>query len=366
MKFIFWQNIISIHQSSFLRNLAEKFQVDLIVSHQLDDSRRKQGWTVPDLGKVNIIIAPDETAMRTILTTDAIHLFSGIDAFPFVYSNFKKEIKKGSTIGVILEPFDDNGFLGLIRKFKYILLRIRYGSSINFILTTGEKGRICYESVGFKKENIFDWGYFVENNKGLNKSNLNQKTRYKTSVLYVGEININKNVLSLIDKCKDILSEEDQLCIVGDGPLSIQLRDMIYGYKTISYLGNIPNDKVIQLMQSYDLLVLPSLYDGWGAVVNEALQAGMQVLASENCGASILLDGEDRGEVFSFTGKNDFDQVLAKWLEKEPLSIEKRMEIANWSAEHISGEVAASYFEAVINFTLGNELARPIAPWLEN
>lgn len=366
MKFIFWQNIISIHQSSFLRNLAEKFQVDLIVSHQLDDSRRKQGWPIPNLGKVNISIAPDENALKTIINTDSIHIFSGISAFPFVYSNFKKEIKKGSTVGVILEPFDDNGFLGLIRKFKYILLRIRYGSSINFILTTGEKGRICYESVGFGKKNIFDWGYFVENYKFLNKNNLNQKTRYKTNVLFVGEINANKNVLSLIDKCKDFLTEHKQLCIVGHGSLSKILKEKIKDTQTITYLGNIPNQKVMQLMQFYDLLVLPSLYDGWGAVVNEALQAGMQVIASENCGASVLLDGKSRGEVFSFDGKNDFEHVLSKWLKKDPLTMEKRMQIANWSAEHISGEVAASYFEAVINFTLGDELSRPIAPWLEN
>lgn len=366
MKFIFWQNIVSIHQSSFLRKLAEKFRVDLVVSHQLDDSRRKQGWSIPNLGMVNIIITPNETALRTIINTDSIHVFSGISAFPFVYRAFKKSIKKGSTIGVILEPFDDKGILGLIRKLKYALLRIRYASSIDFILTTGEKGRICYESVGFKKEIIFDWGYFVENNNILDKSNLKQKARFKTNILFVGEINKNKNVLSLIDKCKDKLSEVDQLCIVGDGPLSVQLADNINSYDTIKHLGNIPNEKVIQLMQSYDLLVLPSLYDGWGAVINEALQAGMQVIASENCGASILLDGQHRGEVFSFSGKNDFDQVLAKWLEREPLLIEKRMEIASWSANHISGEVAASYFESVVHFTLRNELKRPVAPWLQN
>jgi glycosyltransferase involved in cell wall biosynthesis len=366
MKFIFWQNIISIHQSSFLRNLAEKFQVDLIVSHQLDDSRRKQGWTIPDLDKVNISVAPDDSALMRLLASERIHLFSGINAFPPVYNIFKKVINRGSLVGVILEPFDDNGFLGLIRKFKYLLLRIRYGSCIDFILTTGEKGRSCYESVGFKKEKIYDWGYFVENNKFLKNSNLNQKTRCKTNVLFVGEINKNKNVLGLIDVCKDFLTEPEQLCIVGDGPLSRQLTEKIKDTETITYLGNIPNQKVMQLMQFYDLLVLPSLYDGWGAVVNEALQSGMQVIVSENCGASVLLDGEYRGEVFSFDGINDFEHVLVKWLEKDPLTVEKRMEIAKWSTEHISGEVAASYFESVINFTLGNELVRPVAPWLKN
>ena len=51
-------------------------------------------------------------------------------------------------------------------------------------------------------------------------------------------------------------------------------------------------------MRQCDLLVLPSLFDGWGAVVNEALQAGMRVLCSTACGAASLLDGRQRGGSF--------------------------------------------------------------------
>lgn len=41
-------------------------------------------------------------------------------------------------------------------------------------------------------------------------------------------------------------------------------------------------------MLNADYLILPSLYDGWGAVVNEGLQSGCKVLVSKDCGASIF------------------------------------------------------------------------------
>jgi glycosyltransferase involved in cell wall biosynthesis len=123
------------------------------------------------------------------------------------------------------------------------------------------------------------------------------------------------------------------------------------------------NEEIKGLMNKCDILILPSLFDGWGAVVNEALQAGMQVIASEHCGASILLDGEQRGEVFSFK-KDNFAEVLKKWIAKGPLKKSKRQEIANWSTTHISGQVAADYFISVVDYSLGKEKKRPIAPWL--
>ncbi len=366
MQFTFWQNIISIHQSSFLRNLAEKNEVNLIVPYELDEVRKKQGWTIPNLGRVNVLANPNELELRELSKKDNIHIFSGINAFPFVYSNFKKKINKGFFIGVILEPFDDKGILGILRKVKYMLFRIRFSKHIDFILTTGDKGKKCYISVGFKKEKIFDWGYFVENNSNLQENNFHTEVRSKTNVLFVGQINKRKNVLSLIDNCQDILSEENQLCIIGNGPLLEELREIVKGNSKILHIDNIPNSKVIELMQEYDLLVLPSLFDGWGAVVNEALQAGMQVIASENCGANVLLDGKKRGEVFYFGKNGNFREVLSNWLDKGPLPIETRLEIANWSFENISGEVAARYFESIIQYNLGNITDRPVAPWLMN
>ncbi len=76
-------------------------------------------------------------------------------------------------------------------------------------------------------------------------------------------------------------------------------------------------------MDKCDLLILPSIFDGWGAVVNEALGRGMRVLCSNGCGSSVLLDGEQRGSVFNLEA-NDFELHLVKWLKKGKVSEEER------------------------------------------
>jgi glycosyltransferase involved in cell wall biosynthesis len=368
MKFIFWQNIVSIHQCSFLEALAVTNEVTLVVEEEIEVKRKSHGWNVPEMKNVQIIVRPENNYVEQILKAnfDAFHFFSGLEVYPITTSALKKAVEyKMSNIGVLLEPYNTSGLAGAMRIVKYKFLILKYKNHIQILLPTGLLGRNCYENISFPKDKIFDWGYFT-NTIDIGENVIEPQIRNKPNLLFVGSIDKRKNIINTVSNVKKYNSKYNEFIIVGSGELESELHELIVGCENISFQGGLQNAEVKLLMKKSDILILPSLFDGWGAVINEALQAGMQVIASENCGASILLDGKDRGEVFSFDGVNNFEHVLSKWLEKEPLSIEKRMEIANWSAEHISGEVAASYFESVIRFTLGMELTRPIAPWLKN
>ena len=367
MNFFFWQNIVSIHQCSFLESLAVTNQVILIVDEEIEVKRKSHGWIVPEIKNVQIIVRLQEDYVDEILKNnfDAFHFFSGIEIYPLATLALKKSVKLSMpNIGVLLEPFNNKGFVGALRSLKYRFLILKYKRKIRILYPTGFLGRKCYENLGFPTEKIFDWGYFTESiTTDYKLAEFSKST--KSNLLFVGSIDKRKNILDIVSKIKKYESKYNEFIIVGSGELESELQELIVGCGNISFRGGLQNAEVKLLMRKSDILILPSLFDGWGAVINEALQAGMQVIASENCGASILLDGEYRGEVFSFDGINVFDEVMGKWLEKDPLTVEKRMEIAKWSTDHISGEVAASYFESVINFTLGNELARPVAPWLK-
>lgn len=47
-------------------------------------------------------------------------------------------------------------------------------------------------------------------------------------------------------------------------------------------------EEIPSILSNQDILILPSIYDGWGAVVNEALQSGLYVISSNQCGAKDL------------------------------------------------------------------------------
>ena len=72
-----------------------------------------------------------------------------------------------------------------------------------------------------------------------------------------------------------------RLDIIGRGPLETEVERRASACAQFHFLGVKTNREVQERMRAGDLLVLPSLYDGWGTVVNEALQNGMRVLCSD-------------------------------------------------------------------------------------
>lgn len=123
-------------------------------------------------------------------------------------------------------------------------------------------------------------------------------------------------------------------------------------------MGFQENSKIASIMSSQDILILPSIYDGWGAVVNEALQAGLYVICSDQCGASELLHDKRLGSVF----KAGNSKLLADKIEFAANHIDEiradRKYRIDWAEEHISGEAIAKY---MVDCLSGE---RSSAPWL--
>ncbi|MDR1895709.1 MAG: glycosyltransferase family 4 protein [Prevotellaceae bacterium] len=357
MTYIFWQPALDILHSAFLRNLAEIHSVILVSEIKMNKMRIKHGFYIPDFGKVRVLVAPDSKQINDLLEEkEAIHIFSGIRAFKMPSEVFKLAVKRKLFIGVFSEPFNWMGIKGKLRFLKYLILRIKYDKHIRFILTTGKRGRWCFETVGFKKTIIYDWAYFTETPDISIPKNKTDDLK----ILFIGSIDKRKNILSLISVCKN-LNIIDRLQIIGAGPLENELVQTINTTKC-SYLGRVHNREVAQIIVNADVLVLPSIYDGWGAVVNEALMCGVPVIASDNCGSSVLLHGI-RGRVFSIK-KNNLEDVLREFIEELPYDTDKREEIKNWALQNISGEAAAQYFIEIMNFINNQTPQRPVAPWL--
>ena len=91
-KIIFWQNILNIHQFAFIRNLAEKVSVTLIAEKEISAQRMQAGWSVPDFGVAELIVAPDKKMFDRLCSEaghDTVHVMSGIDAYRMVYRAFR-------------------------------------------------------------------------------------------------------------------------------------------------------------------------------------------------------------------------------------------------------------------------------------
>jgi len=90
-----------------------------------------------------------------------------------------------------------------------------------------------------------------------------------------------KAFLQVNEKFQDI-----ELLIVGYGPEEQRLKKMAWGNSCIHFLGHRGIDDIPRIYGISDILVLPSISEPWGLVVNEAMACGCAIIVSDRCGCS--------------------------------------------------------------------------------
>lgn len=129
------------------------------------------------------------------------------------------------------------------------------------------------------------WGYFVSPSSLINERP-NKQSRRPIKVLWVGRLVAWKRVHDLVRAAilrKDVIS----LDIYGKGPELRRLQRLSKAYDNIQIHAPVSNTEVRSIMRNHDIYVLPSnAYEGWGAVVSEALAEGMLVIGTSEAGSS--------------------------------------------------------------------------------
>lgn len=109
------------------------------------------------------------------------------------------------------------------------------------------------------------------------------------------------------------------------------------------------------------MLVLPSRYDGWGVVVNEALCAGVPVICSDQVGARVLVEKFGAGAVFESESPDALESLLSTlWSNPERLLAMRAA--TQHAAAAIQPDVAASYMLAVLR-AKPEDKANIVSPW---
>jgi len=80
--------------------------------------------------------------------------------------------------------------------------------------------------------------------------------------------------------------------------------------ENIKLLGHKPKDQVIKILDSCDILILPSLSDGFGLVVLEAMSRGLVIFCSNSVGAADLVKNDVNGYRFSVSDYTSLTSVI--------------------------------------------------------
>lgn len=151
-------------------------------------------------------------------------------------------------------------------------------------LTQGQGKRYCTEQMRL-------WGYFVEPSERRQR----RKQGGTLNILWVGRMLGLKRVDVLMKSVKVLLSEGERirLRVAGLGPEKENLKALAGKWTEsgeIMFTPPVPIREVRGLMQEADVYVLSSNgEEGWGAVVNEAMEEGCVVVGTYEAGSSMTM-----------------------------------------------------------------------------
>jgi len=106
-------------------------------------------------------------------------------------------------------------------------------------------------------------------------------------VLAVGQINIRKGLRYLIEAFKAFRHPKKELWLVGPKTEQTGIEDVTLP-EEIQFLGVLKGEALDRAYRSCHVLVLPTIEDGFGLVIGEALAHGLPVIATVNSGAPDL------------------------------------------------------------------------------
>lgn len=110
----------------------------------------------------------------------------------------------------------------------------------------------------------------------------------KLKLLYVGSLGARKGLKYLLEAIEG-MEENVELTIVGGGACSSKLQECIRSHH---YIKSLPNKAVLDLMRESDILVFPTLAEGFGMVVTESMSQGTPVITTPcGCGGDLIKDG---------------------------------------------------------------------------
>jgi glycosyltransferase involved in cell wall biosynthesis len=172
-------------------------------------------------------------------------------------------------------------------------------------------------------------------------------------VLYVGRLEAYKGIDVLLAAFFRFAEEEKsgRLVIAGDGSLRGRIEAIATNPgRGVVYLGRLAGDDVLCAFLAADLVVLPSLFEPWGLVVNEAMACGLPVIVSDRVGcADDLIRHGETGLVVDAGSATELASAIGQLAQDEPV-------------RHRMGQAAE---RLISNWTLGNEARNIVSAWHE-
>lgn len=175
---------------------------------------------------------------------------------------------------------------------------------------------------GNYRSKLFKWGYFPEL-KNYDIDNLLQQKDIETiQLLWVGRLIELKHPRMVIEVARFLRNSKIKFCltILGTGEQETDILQLIKLYQLeeqVHLVGAVPATMVRQYMERSSIFIFTSDYrEGWGAVINEAMNSGCAVVACKAAGSvPFLITNQTNGLIFNVGDQETLNASVKKLVE---------------------------------------------------
>ncbi len=252
--------------------------------------------------------------IRTLYTIWKNHdffIFNGYDRWEFLLFFLAATFANGRKYLAIESDTQYRPVGGLKGALKRLYLRSVFSRPfvLGFAGGTGSH-KDLFRRYGMGEDRIFLMPMMVNNERFQREE---PRPAGPFTFLYVGRLIPHKNVAFALEAFVEAFKgHEDVLFrIVGDGESLDALKKNFSHYANVHFEGAKYGKELVHAYHTSHVLVIPSLYEPWGLVVNEAMAAGLPVLASDRVGAvgDLVKEGET-GFVFDPLNKRQLSALM--------------------------------------------------------
>lgn len=251
---------------------------------------------------------------------------------------------------VLSEPFNpiNSNKRSLLRETWCWIIR-RLFIQIDFLCIGGIEVKNYYQRLGFTSSRYIQFGYFPDLDSNVNAmqpANCGARLSDEVVITFIGQLIPRKGIdrlFRLMDFLKNT-PHRHKLNIVGEGILEDQLLLKIkeIGSSNVTHMGLVSDkDRIRKILKRTDILFIPSYFDGWGAVVNEAISQGCAIISSDRVFSSkILVEHGQNGFIFI----NDFETYFETYFNDKGLLSAHKAASTNmyykWNSESVAVELS--------------------------
>ena len=382
--FITWQPVLTDHQAYTYEALAEESRCKLlahVISYE-DKFRQSQGWLDTVVTSVERRLIPKNRFLRYCYkqlrdNRNEIHIFaSPFQNFQLILCIFMAKCLR-IDFYIISEPHspgvegylkDTSIWIGLfksiLRPWLYRFYVFILGNCLTGVFAISKLAEEQYQQAGVNPSKIFPFGYFVPYNgfSSYQSKMIPENKTIKLRMVFIASLIRRKGIDLLIDAIQSLSNEgfHVSLDIYGPGDQTL----IATTSKNILYKGVVPFGQAQQVIADYDLLVLPSRFDGWGVVVNESICAGVPVVTSDKVGAGVTVESMGGGLCFQSGNIDALKNLLSELINKPELLLAMRQKTKR-VADLLQPKVAGHYmFEVISKKNQAKKLVKN--PWCEN